>query len=259
MPKRVFTQVQERYENKRKHHPLVPPALGFFLLSILWARPCLAAEELVTTAHLQDGEQVPYVLNYSSPSPRYVIILFPGGSGRMNPHMEDGLLVYSFKDNFLIRSRKFIVDDEFAAVATNSTTSKERIQSLIDDVKARFPRAKIYLMGTSKGTYATMELAEYLSDKIAGEILTSSMSPIYYFDARKYKNRHLVVHHKNDICRNTPFDSAEKSHTKYGNDFIAMEGGISTGDLCGPSAHHGYNGIEEQTVAAIKKWIKNGE
>jgi hypothetical protein len=228
-------------------------------MAILWARPCLAAEELVTTAHLKDGEQIPYVLNCSSPSPRYVIILFPGGTGRMNPHMEDGQLVYSFKNSFLFRARKFIVDDEFATVATNATSSKERIQSLLDDIAGRFPKAKIYLMGTSMGTYDTMALAEYLSDRIAGEIHTSSMNRIYSFDAKKYKNRHLVVHHKNDQCRGTPFDSAEKSHKRFGNDFIAMEGGASSGDPCGPLAHHGYNGIEEQTVSAIKKWIKKGE
>lgn len=37
-----------------------------------------------------------------------------------------------------------------------------------------------------------------------------------------------------------------------------MEGGISVGDLCEPLAHHGFNGIESETIAAIKQWIKKG-
>jgi hypothetical protein len=34
----------------------------------------------------------------------------------------------------------------------------------------------------------------------AGEIHTSSLNKIHEFDARKYKNRQLVVHHRNDGC-----------------------------------------------------------
>lgn len=187
-----------------------------------------------------------------------MIILFPGGSGTVNPRMQDGNLVYGFKGNFLLRARAFIVDDEFATVTTNSTQSEERIQALLDDIKSRFPNAQIYLMGTSNGTGPTMALAGYLSDKIAGEIHTSSGSEIYRFDARKYKNRQLIVHHKDDTCRSTPFFAAEASHQRYGNDFIAMEGGVSVGDPCEAFAHHGYNGIERETVDAIKKWIKRG-
>jgi hypothetical protein len=73
-----------------------------------------------------------------------------------------------------------------------------------------------------------------------------------------YANRHLIVHHRNDSCKNTSFAAAELSHERFGNDFIVMEGGISIGDPCEPFAHHGYNGIERETADAIKKWIKQG-
>jgi len=176
----------------------------------------------------------------------------------MDPHLEDGQLVYRMKGNFLLRARTFLVDDEFATVATNSTQVRERIQAVIDDVKARIPAARIYLMGTSKGTYDTMDLAEYLSDKISGEIHTSSLSNIASFDAKKYHNRHLIVHHKFDACRKTPFSAAEQSHARYGNELITMEGGISVGDPCEAFAYHGYNGIERKTAEAIKRWIRLG-
>jgi hypothetical protein len=219
---------------------------------------CLAGEDLITTAQEKNGETVPYILNYNNLSPGYVLILFPGGSGVVDPHLEDGKLVYRVKNNFLLRSRNYFVDDEFVTVATNSTQNSERIQAVIDDLKKRFPAARIYLVGTSRGTFDTMQLAEYLSDKIAGEVHTSSLQSIYFFDAKKYTNRHLVVHHRDDSCKKTPFSAAEHSHKNYGNDFIAMEGGISVGDACEAFAYHGYNGIEKETVDAIKKWIKQG-
>jgi hypothetical protein len=225
---------------------------------ILSARICLATEELITTAHYADGQSVPYILNRNDPTPKFVIILFPGGTGVVDPHFENGVLVYGYRGNFLVRSRKLMVDDDFATVTTNTTQSEERVQALLDDIKKRFPNARIYLMGTSNGTGATMALAGYLSDKIEGEIHTSSLREIYGFDARKFKNRQLIVHHKDDLCRATPFNSAEHSHTKFGTDFIAMEGGTSVGDVCEAFAHHGYNGIERETVDAIKKWIVQG-
>ena len=222
------------------------------------AQTCVAAEELVTTARYANGDVVPYVLNYNKLPPAYLIILFPGGSGVVDPRMEGGRLVYGFRGNFLLRARTHFVDDEFATVTTNSTQSEERIQAVLDDLKRRFPGAKIYLAGTSNGTGPSMALAGYLSDKIAGEIHTSSLNRIYDFDARKYKNRHLVVHHRKDGCFATTFNSAQASHERFGNDFIAMEGGISTGEPCEALSHHGYNGIERETAEAIKKWIKQG-
>lgn len=224
----------------------------------LLALPCLAAEELIATARYAGGEPVPYILNTGGVAPKYVVILFPGGTGNVNPRLENGVLVYGFKGNFLVRSRQHLVDEEFAAVTTNATISPERIQAVLDDLKRRFPEARIYLMGTSNGTVGTIDLAGYLSDKIAGEIHTSSRGQIYSFDARKYGNRQLVVHHKDDSCRVTPFSAAQASHDRFGTELIAMEGGISTGDPCEAFAYHGFNGIERETMDAIKQWIRRG-
>jgi len=228
------------------------------LLLTACARHAFAGEELVTTARYPSGEAVPYILNRNDPEPKYVVILFPGGAGTVDPHMEDGKLKYGYGGNFLVRSRRYLVDDEFATVTTNTTRVPEQVQAVLDDLARRFPRAQVYVMGTSNGTYATMELAEYLSERVAGEIHTSSLQRIYGFDARKYKNRHLVVHHRRDTCRATPFSAAEASHERFGNEFIAMDGGVSVGDPCEAFAYHGYNGIERETMAAIKSWVKQG-
>jgi hypothetical protein len=233
-------------------------ALVLMLVATFTTPLCLAGEDLITTAHYNSGEMVPYILNSSNLTPRYIIILFPGGAGNMDPHLEDGKLVYGFRKNFVIRTRRFIVDDEFATVATNASQSKERIQAILDDLKNRFPKAQIYLMSTSKGTFDSMELAGYLSDKIAGVIHTSSLARVASFDASQYKNRQLLVHHRNDGCHVTPYNAAQAAHDKYGTELITMEGGITVGDPCEPFGHHGFNGIESETIAAIKKWIKQG-
>lgn len=220
------------------------------------SRPGLAAEELVRSAVSASGGTVPYILDSAAPAPAYVLILFPGGDGVVDPHIEGGKLQYAKRGNFLLRARPFFVDAEFATATTDSTQLEERIQAVIDDLKRRFPQAKIYLVGTSNGTFDTMKLADYLADKIAGEVHTSSLRGIASFDGRRYGNRHLVVHHRQDGCRATPYAAAESSQARYGTELITMEGGISVGNPCEPYAHHGYNGIERETAAAIKRWIR---
>ncbi len=229
-----------------------------FLVLALSAQFCIAAEELVTTARYSNGEPVPYILNTGAAPPKYVVILFPGGTGIMDPRMENGKLVYGFRGNFLIRSRRHIVDDEFATVSTNSSRSEERIQAVLDDIKRRYPEARVYLMGTSNGTDATRSLAAYLSGRIAGVIHTASLNAIRGLDAKKFANRHLIVHHEKDACPSTSYDAAREAHARYGTEFIAMEGGISTGDRCEAFSHHGFSGIERETVDAIKQWIRRG-
>jgi len=49
--------------------------------------------------------------------------------------------------------------------------------------------------------------------------------------------------------------AGEASHRNYGTELIEVEGGKSTGDDCEAFAHHGYNGIERETVDKIKAWI----
>jgi hypothetical protein len=230
---------------------------------LLLAQAGLAAaadyhEALVSSAQAASGETVPYVLDWRGASPKYVVILFPGGTGEVDPRMVNGKLVYRAQNNFLLRARPFLVDEEFAAVATNSTSSPERVQAVLDDLKRRFPETRIYLMGTSRGTLDTMALADYLSTRISGEIHTSSFAAVASLDATKYRNRQLLVHHEDDGCRATPAGAAQRSHERYGTPLILMRGGNAEGNPCQPFGHHGFNGIEKETIDAIKQWIRQG-
>ena len=101
-----------------------------------------------------------------------------------------------------------------------------------------------------------MQLAEKLDGKVAGFIHTSSMDGISRFDTRKLISRQLIVHHKNDGCRLTPYSAAASNQGDYGTMLITMEGGITEGNPCEAFGYHGYNGIEQETVNKIKSWIK---
>jgi hypothetical protein len=215
-----------------------------------------ATDELVSSARHPDGSTVPYVLTLDQPDPAFIVILMPGGVGVVAPEMKDGKLVMRGKGNFLIRSRALFAGQGFAAVSTDATSSPERMTAILEDLGRRFPKAAVYIIGTSRSTYSTMRLAEIMDGRVAGFVHTSSMNPIAVFDPRGLKSRNLIVHHRNDTCRVTGYASAVSAHERYGAELITIEGGISEGDTCEALAHHGYNGVEKETVERIKAWIR---
>jgi hypothetical protein len=232
-------------------------ALLFFSLLFDAGADELAQDLVITSAHYANGDVVPYLLTQSPDSkPRYVLILMPGGAGNMNIKLVDDKPSFGFKGNFLIRVRKMFADPQTAVISTDSSGSQERMGAVVEDAQSRFPGAAIYILGTSRSTLSTTQLAERMDGKVAGFVHTSSFADIAFMDTRKLKSRHLIVHHVNDNCRHTLYGNAQRSHEKFGTELITMEGGISHGDPCEAFAHHGFNGIEKETVIKIKTWIK---
>jgi hypothetical protein len=218
-----------------------------------------AADELAT-ATLSSGEAFNYILTTRSPGKiAYGVILMPGGNGRLTPRMVGGRLVFAAGGNFLIRSREVFADQQFVAASTDATTTPDQILAIVRDLDKRYGPIAIYVIGTSRSTEATMALSRPLDGQVAGFIHSSSMSGIAGFDTRGFKSRHLIVLHKMDACRVTSPSAGVSAHNKYGTELIEMEGGKSTGDDCEAFAHHGYNGIERETVDKMKAWITAGK
>lgn len=213
-----------------------------------------AAETLETAE--ADGISVPYILTKVSDAPKYAVVLFPGGDGIVNPHLNPaGRPAYRKKTNFLARARKLLVDADTAAVFTDSSSDPKRFRVLAADLKNRFPGAKLFLISTSRGTESSMALAPEIDGLVEGIVHTSSVKDIVNFDTRKLKSPQLIIHHNTDECRRTPFWAAKKSSERFGTEFIAFTGGVTEGDVCQPFAYHGYNGIEKQVVDAIREWM----
>jgi hypothetical protein len=163
-------------------------ALGFLITTTSTG---FAADELVAVT---GGETFNYILTTRSPGAiAYGVILMPGGPGRVNPHMEGSKLVLAGSGNFLIRSREIFADQRFVAASTDATSSPERIQAIMGDLRKRYGNLAIYVIGTSKSTISSMSLAKSLDGQAAGFIHTSSMSAISSFDTRASKSRNLIV------------------------------------------------------------------
>ena len=221
-----------------------------------------SAKDAVLTAHNSNGSDISYLITfqgeeYEGLHPRFVTLAMPGGNGVLEPRIAFGQIDMQAKNNFLIRSRSLFADTDFVAASTDASSNPERVQAIVDDLHQRFgAQTQIYLVGTSRGTLATMALSEPLDGKVAGFVHTSSMSSIARFDTRSFKSRHLIVHHLQDGCRVTQLSAAQNNHEKFSTPLILMDGGNSVGDPCQAMAFHGYHEIEKETVDKIKDWIR---
>jgi NAD(P)-dependent dehydrogenase (short-subunit alcohol dehydrogenase family) len=227
----------------------------------LWVAflPAAFAADELAAGQMSDGTAVPYVLTANTPSKiAFAVILMPGGKGILNPRMENGKIALAAGGNFLIRSRGLFADGRFVAASTDATSTPDRIRAIVQDLERRYGKLDVYVVGTSRSTEATMSLTRTMDGQVAGFVHSSSMNGISGLDPRGLKSRHLIVVHEKDGCRATNPTAGQSSAAKFGTALIVMEGGKTSGDDCEAFAHHGFNGIEKETVGKIKDWIVQG-
>jgi hypothetical protein len=233
-----------------------------------------AAEEIVTLK-TRDDVTLSYLLTQNTDAaPRFVAILFSGGAGTLNLRPRaDGSLVGN--SNFLIRTRNMFGGQGVATAAVDAPSDMRGmndafrmsdkhagdIRMVVADLRRRFPQAKLYLVGTSRGTVSAAYTALPLADSIDGVILTSTVfnanrnnSGVAGFDFSKIRAPLLFVHHRDDACGVCPYSGAARLADRF--PLISVSGGQPPeSDPCEPLSAHGYFGKEAETVAAISQWI----
>ncbi|GAB3256997.1 alpha/beta hydrolase [Chitinimonas naiadis] len=244
----------------------------------------LALTLLSTITHAEDIHQLPsadnstlpYLLNAEVPNPTApvpaVAILFNGGEGNV------GLMSKGIPKpgaNFLVRSRSLFVahgipvavidvPSDMRGMSDSYRMGKRHagdVAALAEVLRQQFPAAKLFLVGTSRGTVSAAYAGEALGSKLAGVVLTSSVFNAsrdnnglsgFAFDCIKVPL--LFVHHVDDGCAASPYYPAKKLAASY--PLISVHGGKpATSGPCEPFAPHGYLGMEEATVDAIANWM----
>lgn len=234
------------------------------------------AVEIVTVSG-RKGETQSYLLMHNAPPPKAVAVMFPGGEGLLRLRTEGNSVKFSQGRNFLIRTRGMVRDNEVAVAIVDSPSDQQRagmddgfrtgrahvedVAAVVRDLRARFSGAKIFLIGTSRGTLSAAYAGRSLGDAVDGVILTSSVFHggrnaigLYGYDFGGIKAPLLFVHHVYDGCRPCPYREAESLGRRF--PLISVSGGKpAESDPCEPLAAHGYFGKEEETVKAMKAWM----
>ncbi len=159
-------------------------------LSAAAANPARPQEQLVTL-ETRAGVTQKFIL-ITPEKPVAAVILFAGGHGKLDLSNASGRPVPRRGGNFLVRSRADFAGHGFAvAVVDAPSDRKERVGMLggfrnsakhvtdIDAVTAHLKKAvrvPVWLIGTSRGTESAAYVAIHAKEKVAGLVLTSSMT-----------------------------------------------------------------------------------
>jgi hypothetical protein len=220
------------------------------LVSIATGPSLMAAEQHVLEPR-PDAKQKFLLLRPDGP-PKASVVLYAGGSGSIGIR-KDGSLKNG--GNFLVRTRALFHAQDAAALVA-------------------FLRAEadvpVWLVGTSRGSISAANAAARIGKNgPEGIVLTASVTnggnkirpSLADIDLERITASTLVLGHKDDDCYVTPWSEQANLAGKLTKarkvQAVSVSGG-QAGDLsapCGAHSHHGFLGIEKETVARIADWI----
>lgn len=206
------------------------------------------------------------------------VVLYSGGGGGYGRIGEDG---WPSSANFLIRSGKLFAGHPFNVIMVGRASDVATLDGITRvgdehdiDNQAIFRAIKlksaspIWLVGTSMGTIsATAAAIRDGNRQVAGLVLTSSVTAyrvkgaVPTQDMEKIQVPVLVVHHAHDACKVcTPYEAkniASNLKNSPVKKTVLLDGGTgASGDPCEALHHHGFIGMEQETVDLIAGWIK---
>ena len=213
-------------------------------------------------------------------TPAIAVLLFPGYPGVLRIRLEDGVLRHELAGNFLVRARRFLnteqtftvlvdcPDDRHTHCEDAYRTSAEHaadIDTVVAAVRREFGAKQVYLAGTSYGTVSTSFLARALGTRIDGAVHSATFTDprptrnahgqaMRTFDWSQAKAPQLFVHHRDDPCELTRYDSVVARRKDV--PLITVEGAANVrGEPCLAFTQHGFVGRERATMRAIVDWI----
>lgn len=204
------------------------------------------------------------------------LILFPGGNGAGPFKITKSGVVTGW--SFLVRSAENFIRNGLSIVTVNppsdhltgmstgfreSSEHAEDIASLTNYLSQQ-GYERIFLVGNSRGTLSAAYLGTKLKGgNIKGVILTSSLEYdnfLRWLPLEQLRLPVLMVHHREDACRVSSFEEAEKTRSNLSAntavDFTEVNGGAYPRSApCDNLSTHGFFGVEEKVVQVISDWV----
>ncbi len=209
------------------------------------------------------------------PQAQATMVLLPGGdagTGKIQ-NGEPG------NGNFLVRSRELFKAAGFnVVIAFRASDLKQldypyragkvhtgELEKVIDLAAQEFGKP-VWLVGTSRGTVSGTAAAIALGPKVAGLVLTSSITnrnvgAVPTQDIGSIKVPVLVVHHQRDACRACVPEEARRMTGSFSSatvrKFVMVDGGSDPeGDPCEARHWHGFINYEKETVKLMTDWMR---
>jgi len=231
-------------------------------------------DEIVTLATRPGVTQSYLLLTVAEAHPKAIAVLFAGGDGVVG--LPADVHTTKLGSNFLVRTRLLFRDELVGAAVVDVPSDHPRgiddlfrssdehrrdVAAVVGDLRARFPGAKLFLVGTSRGTVSAAHLGQALGRAVDGIVLTSAVflrsregPGLEGFDFRSVEAPLLFVHHRDDACPICPYPAAASLAARY--PLVTVRGGSPPrSGPCQALSAHGYLGKEAETVRAIRSWM----
>lgn len=254
----------------------VAKAVGMAIVAaILFCRPPTASAQTFATDVPVDGG-TERVLFAAPANPRAVLIMLAGGDGIVD--IGETAASGRLAGNFLVRTLPLWTAQGFAVAILGSPNNQSlmgqrhapayaaAIGQAVDFVRSR-ANAPVWLVGTSQGSIAAANGAARLGGKVAGVVLSSSVSrrsqsgeTVFDADLAAIAAPALIVANQGDTCGASPPADANTIASYLARsprkEVIIAQSGDLRGDPCQASSPHGYLGIEPMVVQRIAQWIR---
>ena len=184
--------------------------------------------------------------------PRASVILMPGGDG----HIEAGPggAIHHLNSNQLVRTRADYAARGLAVLVVDVGINLGRAIGFMRTIKSPVTVIATSL-GTLRAAYSIARGARpdalVLTSGLLSKESGGAQNVINILGSPTRLPRTLVIHHRRDGCHVTrpagvkPFIIWAHRRARA----AWLDGGTSSGDSCGASAHHGFAGLDGQVVA----------
>lgn len=213
---------------------------------------------------------------------KYGIALFPGHPSIMKLREEGGQPRFELGGNFLIRSRRHWVDAETLVISVDAPSDEwsafrqgfraeprygADVAALLAEAGRRHGITEWTLVGHSEGTVSAFHAARMNPALAPRLILTASLTlagrngpGLSGVDWGALQSRLLWVHHADDPCNYTPYHEARRLAAQTRSPLLTVRGGgPSRSAPCESRSAHGFVGVERETVAAMREWVRTGQ
>lgn len=192
--------------------------------------------------------------------------IFPNGSMRVENFLSGG--AHRFNQNGISVVIPDVPSDRRTLDDFRNTPEHALDNAALIEFLRQQSKVPVWAIGTSNGSLSAAASSTYLKEKGPdGLVLTSSVTEAPVAAAHSVKLAPLgevkvpvlLVHHKQDGCRVTPYEAmpgliaALKSAKKV--ELIPEDGGSPTGNPC-HTGYHQFLGIEGGVTKDIADWIK---
>lgn len=250
--------------------------IAAFVFLLGFVGQAAAAQDHLVTVKTRESETIAY---WWMPKAGAVasVLLFSGGAGGIG--YREG---QPRSGNFLIRSREYFRSENFNVALMGNPSDKRQlddvwrvsenhlidIANVIRDIRGKGSAQPVWLVGTSKGTVSVAAAAIDPKEKLAGAVLTASITNFRLPHSVPQQRIDrigvpvLVYHHQDDACRSTVASETgwimrALSNAPVKKLMIVTGGENPTGDPCEAFHWHGFVGMEARAVKEIADWVKN--